>query len=389
MARDREHRGSAGLIRPGGGSAHPLLGADARTIVSLLRRHGVRRGDRAGVLAGALAASVARAPVSLVERAVVARRVRRSGPPEPIFILGHWRSGTTHLYNILSRSPAFTYVPPIATGLPWDCEVLGRLIRPLLERMLPDQRFIDRIPVRPDSPQEDEAALANMQTVSFYHGLYFPRRLREEVMRGVFLDGATPAEIALWERRFMHFLGKMATRRPAARLIVKNPVYTARVAQVRRLVPGARFVHIRRNPYTVFFSMRRFYARLLDAYALAPYSLAGIDGLICDVYERMMDRLAQDAAGLPEGSFVEVEYADLERDPIGTIRAIGAGLGVSAQVEAGVGAFEAYLSGLGDYRKNRHEYDEAGLALVERRLERFIEAGGYERPTSRPTPAAV
>ena len=375
--------------RPTGGSAHPLLGANTRTLVALGRRHGVRRGDRVGVLAGALAASVARAPLSLLERAAVSRRIRRATTPPPFFILGHWRSGTTHLYNILSRAEAFTFVPPIATGLPWDCEILGRMARPLLERMLPDQRFIDRIPVQPDSPQEDEAALANMQTVSFYHGLYFPRRLREEVLRGVFLDGASSADVALWERRFAHFLGKTATQRPGARLIIKNPVYTARVAHIHRLVPEARFIHLRRNPYTVFFSMRRFYAKLLETYALQPYTFDGVDDLILGVYERMMDRLADESASLPAGSFVELEYTALEADPIGALRAVGAGIGLEEEIRGSEPAFRAYLDGLGSYQKNRHDYDDAGLALVERRLGRFLEQGGYERPHSRTQPARV
>ena len=77
--------------------------------------------------------------------------LRRSAPmPPPLFIVGHWRSGTTHLYNVLSRSPAFGYVPPIATGLPWDMLGLARLLRPLLERALPPERFVDSLPVRPE-----------------------------------------------------------------------------------------------------------------------------------------------------------------------------------------------------------------------------------------------
>ena len=51
--------------------------------------------------------------------------------PPPIFLLGHWRSGTTHLYNLLGQGD-FAYVDPIAAGLPWEFLTLGRWLRPLL-----------------------------------------------------------------------------------------------------------------------------------------------------------------------------------------------------------------------------------------------------------------
>ncbi len=371
------HDTREGLVthRPRGGSAHPLFGANTRTLLALLRRHGIRPGDRAGVLLGALASSLARAPISLCERGLVAARAPKESPA-PMFILGHWRSGTTHLYNILSKSGDFAYVPPLATGLPWDVLTLGRALRPWLERMLPGERFIDKIPVKPDSPQEDEAALANMQPVSFYHGLYFPRRLREEVERGVFFDGLDACAVALWERRFQHFIDKIRILQPGGRVVVKNPVYTARVAAMDRLCPGALFVHIARDPRDVFFSMRGFYSKLLEAYALQPYSPDGVDELIFTVYERMMDRLEADAATLPAGRFIEIRYDDLTAAPIECLRTIGSRLGLHEEIEHGVPAFREYLDSVWKYEKNRHDRPAADVAMVERRLARQIE--GFE-----------
>lgn len=365
-------RDLSATLRPRGGSAHPLFGANAMTLLALVRRHGVRPGDRVGVLLGAFASSLARAPISWCERALVA--ARPSPPaPAPLFILGHWRSGTTHLYNILSKSDEIAYVPPLATGMPWDVLTLGRALRPWLERMLPGERFIDKIPVRPDSPQEDEAALANMQPVSFYHGLYFPRRLREEVERGVFFDGLAAREVALWERRFLHFLDKIRILQPRRRVVVKNPVYTARIAQIDRLCPGALFVHITRDPRDVFFSMRGFYTKLLEAYALEPYSLAGVDELIFTVYERMMDRLFADAATLPEDRYIEIRYDDLTESPIECLRAIGDRLGLGDEIGRGIPAFTQYLESVRKYEKNTHERPAADVAMVEKRWARHIE----------------
>lgn len=373
---------AAELTRPVGGSAHPLLGADPGTLWALLRRHGARRGDRLGVLVGAVAASVARAPLSAIEYALTERRRARAGFDPPVFILGHWRSGTTHLYNLLSRSEDFGFVPPLATGLPWDCVVLGRALRPLLSRLLPRERFIDSLPVHPDSPQEDEAAMANMQPASFYHGLYFPRRLREEVMRGIFFDGVSERETRLWERRFAHFIAKVALMQRGRRLFIKNPVYTARPASMRRFFPGAAFIHIHRDPRAVFSSMRRFYRKLLEVYAVQPFDPGLIDGLILEVYERMMDRFTEEISVLGEDAFVEVAYDDLVEDPIGSLRFIGVRLGLSRQMERAEPRFREYLETVRGHRTARHELTDEDSALVESRWGRFIRRWGYDRPRS-------
>ena len=133
----------------------------------------------------------------------------RSEMEPPVFILGHWRSGTTHLYNIMTKSGAWGYVPPVATGLPWDLFGIARAFNPLLEKALPKHRFIDNIPVTPDSPQEDEIAMANMSDLSFYHGIYFPQAFGELVRRGLFFEGCSEREVLNWQERFIYLLRKL------------------------------------------------------------------------------------------------------------------------------------------------------------------------------------
>ena len=143
-------------------------------------------------MAGAAGSALGRLPFSLAERGYVAA-ARRGRPLQtpPVFLLGHWRSGTTHLYNVLAKGP-FGFVDPLAAGLPWDCLLLARWLRPLLLRMLPEGRFIDQVAVGPDSPQEDETAIANMTRLSYFHAIYFPARFRALFRRGLFLEGAAP-----------------------------------------------------------------------------------------------------------------------------------------------------------------------------------------------------
>ncbi|MBC6416906.1 MAG: sulfotransferase, partial [Rhodospirillales bacterium] len=179
-------------------------------------------------MAMALGSAVGRLPFGVLERGLVAaqRRGARLDPP-PIFLLGHWRSGTTHLYNLLCKGD-FAYVDPIAAGLPWEFLTLGRLFRPLLVKALPEGRFIDAMAVEQDSPQEDELAIANMSVLSFYHAIYFPQRFERFFGPGLLLEGVSPTEQQAWLKRADHLFWKLTRQHGGRRLAIKNPVYTAR-----------------------------------------------------------------------------------------------------------------------------------------------------------------
>jgi len=364
---------------------HPLSGADLGTLSEVLRRSGpVRDWGRAGL---ACAAALGRWPFTTGERLWLESRlpaVEAIAPP--IFILGHWRSGTTHLYNIMSKAE-FGYVPPLATGMPWDLLGLARLLEPVLEKALPKTRYIDNIPVLPDSPQEDEIALANMTPVSFYHGIYFPARFDAYLREGVFFDGCAPADVAAWKQTFLYFLRKLSLHQGGKRLLIKNPVYTARLAMLRELLPGAKFVHIRRNAYEVFASMRNFYAKLLKEFALQPYDHVDVDAAILEVYARMMRALEADSAGLPENVFVELGYETLDADPLGAVELIYDRLEIEGFAEAKP-RFEAYLKTVTNYAKNKFAYTDEAAAKVEGAWGEFLTKWGDRRPGSEATPAA-
>lgn len=354
--------------------AHPLSGADLRTLRAVFRDGG--RPDHWGQAAGIWAAALARAPISALERLWIARRLPALADlPPPVFILGHWRSGTTHLYNILAQGN-WGFVPPLAVGLPHDMFGLARLLRPMLERQLPATRYIDAIPVTPQSPQEDEIGIANMSPLSFYHGIYFPRQFDALIDRGLFFDGCGRDEIDAWAERFGYFLRKLALDQ-GKRLMIKNPVYTARPALLRAMFPGAKFVHIHRNPHDVFASMRNFYAQLLRVMALqrVPAGL-DIDATILRVYVRMMGEFDRQTAGWAAPDLVELPYAWLDRDPMGALGHVYDQLQLPG-FATDAPAFQAYLGTVTSFEKNRFRDDPAAAEAVARACGPWLRRWGY------------
>ncbi len=360
---------------------HPLLGADPGTLARLIAANRVPVSMWPRLMAF-FGASLARAPLSLVERVWTAMRPDPLVDMQaPVFILGHWRSGTTHLFNLMSRDPRFAWPDPIATGLPWDFLLLGRALRPLLKRALPESRLIDNVEVNPDSPQEDEIALASMQGLSYYHALYFPRKLAERFERGAFPDENDVSTDLLDHRarRLKYYCRKLLLNMPGDTLLVKNPIYTGQVAWLRSLWPNARFVHIHRNPYVVFDSTRNFYRKLLPAYALQAFDADAAEPVILDAYPRMLERLYADTADVPENQFIEIAYADLDAQPMACLERIYEQLELGG-FELQAPRFTAYLESIRGYEKNPHRFTAESLDKVDDAWGPWLARWGYSRP---------
>lgn len=355
---------------------HPLCGANLGTLRRAVSVGGMpSRGM--GRYITAVAAAIGRLPFSLSERLYMRfkRRAQADMPP-PIFILGHWRSGTTHLYNILAKSDQFGSVSPFATALPWDMLSIGTLFRPLLEKSLPKHRYIDNVAVDADSPQEDEIALANMTADSYYHALYFPKAFQHFFDRGVFFKGMSKDDIQRWDKAVKALYQKLDIDQDGRQLVIKNPVYTARPQHLARLFPGAKFIHIHRDPHAVFLSMRNFYEKLLDEFALQSFGHLDIDAIILDTYDEMMSRYLNETSIFPKNQLVEVAYEDLQHKPLETIEGIYAQLGLN-DFAKDKEPFAQYLASIKDYKKNSFKPSKAMTTTIEKRWGRYFKHWGY------------
>ncbi|MEO1066064.1 MAG: sulfotransferase [Pseudomonadota bacterium] len=359
--------------------SHPLCGADLKTLAAVFKRGGLPAPYKRLKAAGIWGAALGRAPISALEKMVMEGRLPKPEKmPPPIFILGHWRSGTTHLYNVMVKADTFGFVDPIATGLPWDMFGIAHYLRPLLTRTIPRDRYIDNIPVTADAPQEDEIALASMTPVSFYHAIYFPQVFDEQLRRGLFFDDCTPAEIASRRFAFTHFMRKLAYQQGKP-LLIKNPVYTGCPAFIKQVFPHAKFIHIHRNPFDVYLSMRNFYQKLLPVFALQSYDHVDIDEVVLSTYDEMMRRFETETAGMAAPDFVEIGYDQLNDAPMETLETIYGALELEG-FDAAKSSFEAYLGSVKSYKKNTFKGSPEMAESVAQRCAHFIDKWRYKMP---------
>jgi len=324
----------------------------------------------------ALCSATARLPISLIENMVYSDQLKHMEMKPPIFIIGHWRSGTTHICNLLSRSPEFGFVTPVATGIPHDLLVLGKLFKPWLEKSIPPNRLIDRVAVNADSPQEDEFGIANMITTSFLHGLYFPKHFSRNFLKGVFFDGCSENEISQWENASRKYLRKIYMDQGKRQLLIRNPTYTARIPLLRKMWPGAKFIHIYRNPFRIYPSMKNYFHKLFPALALQDYHQVKIDDTIFNTYHRMMDLAIADLSQLPDSEYIEIQYEQLEERPLAALELVYRKLGLSG-FENTKPHFEKYLDGIRGYTKNQYHQTSDEISLIRSHWQSIIDHYGY------------
>lgn len=328
------------------------------------------------------AAGLLSAPLRGYERIRQGARVRRVAIDKPpIFILGHWRSGTTHLHNLMSQDPTLGYVS-MYQAMAMGCSLMGeRWLKPLLARVVPLKRPQDNMTWPLDAPQEEEAALGRITPYSFYVQFLFPRRARELFDRYVLLRGVSARAATEWKRKYLQILQVATLHAGGRRLLLKNPVNTARVRLLLELFPDAKFIHIHRSPYRVFPSTKNMHRQLFAVTALQDVDEEHLEQTVLHLYREMMQRFLAEKHLIPAENLVEVRFDDLERDPLGTLRRIYTSLGLEGH-DVAEPAFRAYVSSQQAYRKNDFRLSAEDRAKVERHWGFAFDALGYERPTS-------
>ncbi len=281
--------------------------------------------------------------------------------PSPLFLLGHWRHGTTHLHNLLTVDERFAFANNYQVLYPHSFLSTEATASRLLAFFMPKRRPMDNVEWNLRSPQEDEFALCIASGKSPCMGWVFPRR-QEYYDRYLTFRGVSPAEVACWQEAFLLFLKKLTWKygRP---LVLKSPPHTCRIRMLLDLFPHAKFVHIQRNPYAVFPSSKRTFQVNFEMHRVQSTWPDQLDEWVLRQYRTMYEVFFEERKLIPQGNLVEVRFEQIEEDPVGQLRRVYAVLGLPdfGVVEP---AIRRYVDSIAGYKKNA--FSELSPALRHR-----------------------
>jgi len=334
--------------------------------------------SRWGLVATITAAAGFNSLASRFCEAAYGRRLRSPpSTPPPLFIIGHWRSGTTLLHELFMHDERFCCPNYYQCYTPSHFLLTERVLTPALSWILPAKRPMDDMAASFDKPQEDEFALMNLGAPSPYRRMAFPVTSSPHPQA---LDLATlpAAEVERWRRTLRRFLDTLAVADPR-RPVLKSPPHTARVGVLAEMFPESRFLHIVRNPFAVFASTMKLWRSLDAGQGLQVGGEDGLEAYVFEAFEQMYAAFERDRALLAPERLHEIHYEDLVADPVAEVE--------KAYDRLGLGGFEAVREPLRkqadtmrNYRAGSYGYDPRIVAEIARRWKPFLDRYGYAVP---------
>lgn len=286
--------------------------------------------------------------------------------PTPLFILGHWRSGTTHMHNLLGRDPNHCYTSIYQCVFADHFLTTGRLGPRLLAGSLGETRSYDNVAHGWHAAAEDEIALMKLTNgLSFYTALMFPDQAPKFEKYIDFLE-AKPEERRRWKKALEYFVKKVMIAEGGKRVVVKSCAHSARIRMILDMFPDAKFIHIHRHPARTFRSMVHMRSKVDWENFMKRPDQSFIDQRkehTAAIGERLYTRLIEDRALIPDENLVEVAYDELVGNELDVLRDIYARLRLPdwEQYER---AIIPYLESIAGYKVNK--------LTIEPELEEFV-----------------
>lgn len=314
----------------------------------------------------------------LVNQIAVGIRIRNAHADQPpLFVLGHWRSGTTLLHELLIRDARHVYPTTYECFAPHHFLVTEPWLTPLIGWLLPKKRPMDNVATGWDRPQEDEFALCSLGLPTPYRCWAFPQHGPTD-SEWLTLEKVSDADRHRWGTALRRFVGALSVKR-AGRVILKSPPHTARIRTILEHFPDARFVHISRNPEKLFPSTVRLWKSLCDVQSLQSYQphYDWIEDEVFTNLTRMYEAYDRDRPLIPEGRLVELSYEDLVADPKASLAAVYEGLDLGDFAKHAEPGVDEYLAEEKDYKTNRFELPDDVKAKIAERWSAYAERWGY------------
>ena len=233
--------------------------------------------------------------------------------PNPIFIVGAWRSGTTYLHSELVKATSAATIRNT-----FSCCPQGALIfKKIFCKFLPSfkTRFFDWVPLLADGPQELDIALMRFSCEHPPMSIGLGESLSKDLARWyrwkVTCDFKKKLKLIL-EWAWLH------DGLPGKIFINKAPAFTTRIDLLLELWPEAKFIYIKRE-----LGHRESLERSIKSFNKEFGFISYIDDADKDAQATrsfIFDKWKIVKNLIPKDNLIEIKYEDLINEPKKTIK---------------------------------------------------------------------
>ena len=210
------------------------------------------------------------APLRIIQKIRFHGKIKKTKITEdPIFIIGHYRTGTTYLMTLMAYDKSKGYVSNIEGYTPLFHLAFPKFTRWLHESSLPDVRHMDNVVMGADEPTEDEYTIGTFTPYGYYTGFIFPRNF-DLYSKFLTFDGM-PKHREKWKKAYYYMTQLLTLGHGGKQLFLKNPTTSYRIPDILEMYPNAKFIHTYRNPYKVYSSTVKFFDEVFAIYTLQTW----------------------------------------------------------------------------------------------------------------------
>lgn len=259
-------------------------------------------------------------PLHLIEKLLFSDRIKKTPiTKDPIFIIGHFRSGTTYLHNLFSQDRQFGFPTTYQCFLPGVFLTGKDFLKAIHKTTLPDKRPMDDVKLDSDFPQEEEYVISGLSPYSYYQSYFFPKKMNRYFTSYALVS---PEILVKWEKKY-HFLVKKFTYAcQGKQLILKNPVNTVRLKHLINIFPDAKFIYMYRDSGQVLNSTYKLFDRMWALYSFQEIGDNEMKTNIQAIYNQTLLAYNEQKKLIKKQNLVEVEYDSFIKNPFTEIERI-------------------------------------------------------------------
>ena len=292
---------------------------------------------------------------------------------DPIFIIGHWRTGTTLLHQLMALDENLITPNVFQVSAPGSFLISEKYYKPVMSKVMKPTRPMDNVKLDVSQPQEDEYALIKLTIDSPLEKMIFPKNKKYFL-----LDAADfyPEKIDQWKNAFTDFC-KRISYTTEKRLLLKNPFHSMRISLLLEMFPKAKFIHIHRHPYEVVPSTIHMWNVVGKENNLKGKFTKPKPEEVVTILDRMLIYIREKLEFVPQNAKLEIAFSELEKDAVSTIKEIynKLELNYSQEFETSI---KAWLLKEKSYKKNKYELSKAEKGMIKNRLEKHFIYYNYQ-----------